>query len=393
MDRPLRIAHCVESYAPALGGMPEVVKQLSERLAALGHRVTVLTSPHPDRQADRMNGVEVREFALSGNAVDGITGEAAAYVKALREGSFDVITFFAAQQWATDAALPLLAELAARKVFVPTGFSALHDPRWAAYYAGMPGWMKQMDLNVVLSEGYQDVRFAKEHGVSNLQLIPNGASAEEFDAPLAGDFRAAHGIGPEQPLVLHLGSYTGIKGHREAIAMFLKADTGDAVLALVGNGNLKLKELFGRHWRFRLLRGKARRSGKRVLFLELDREQTVSALKQADLFLFPSNVECSPIVLFEAMAAGVPFLGSEAGNTAEIAAWTQGGWTIPGKRDEQGCVHPDIAAGARMLCDLLRDGAKLKAAGAHGQRAWRERFTWQKIAEQYAAAYENLVKA
>jgi glycosyltransferase involved in cell wall biosynthesis len=392
MDRPLRIAHCVESYAPALGGMPEVVKQLSERMAAMGHQVTVFTSVHPARATDVLNRVQIRAFAITGNAVDGMHGDTAAYVQALRSGQFDVISFFAAQQWATDAVMRHVEEIQAKKVFVPTGFSALHDPRWASYFKEMPGFMKQMDLNVVLSSDQRDVRFAKAHGVTKLQLIPNGASAEEFSGPVGRSFRDAHGMAADVPLVLHIGSYTGIKGHREAIEMFLKADTGRAVLALVGNGNAKLKRHFDHHWRYVLLRWQARWKRKRILFLELGRAQTVEALKEADLFLFPSNVECSPIVLFEAMAAGVPFLAGTAGNAAEIAEWSNGGWIIPGTRDALQREHPDMATGARMLGQLLSDAGKRKRAGEMGHRAWRERFTWQQIAEQYVHAYHRLVQ-
>lgn len=392
MDRTLRIAHCVESYAPALGGMPEVVKQLSERMAAMGHQVTVLTSNHPKRMAGKMNGVTIQGFDITGNAVDGIQGDSSSYVHSLRTGGFDIVTFFAAQQWATDAALPHLAELSARNVFVPTGFSALHQPRWASYFAQMPDHMRRMDLNVVHSNNYQDVRFARAHGVTNLLLIPNGASAEEFDGPANHSFRTAHGIRPDQLMVLHLGGYTGIKGHREASAIFIKANTGNAVLALIGSGNAKLKQLFHSHWRYFLLRWQARTKGKQVLFLELDRATTVEALKEADLFLFPSNVECSPIVLFEAMAAGVPFLSSNAGNAAEITEWSLGGWIIPGTRDARQYEHPNINMGARILGELLADGSKRSAAAKQGHAAWRDRFTWQLITEQYVKAYRELLR-
>ncbi|MCA9038629.1 MAG: glycosyltransferase, partial [Planctomycetaceae bacterium] len=74
MDRPLNIAHCVEAYPPAPGGMAEVVRQLSERLVQMGHRVTVFTSSHLQRPPGPMNGVHVLGFPISGNAVDGIRG-------------------------------------------------------------------------------------------------------------------------------------------------------------------------------------------------------------------------------------------------------------------------------------------------------------------------------
>jgi glycosyltransferase involved in cell wall biosynthesis len=390
MDRPLKIARCVEAYAPAPGGMAEVVRQLSERMAAMGHQVTVFTATHPARGSAEMNGVTVRGFDLRGNLVDGITGDPAPYRTALRDGHFDVITLFAAQQWATDAVLRHLSGLPGKKVFVPTGFSGLHQPRWAEYYRQMPDWLRAMDLNVFLSHTYQDITFARSHGVQHLTVIPNGAATEEFDQPPTYDFRTAHGLKPRQHVVLHIGGYSGLKGHREAIRIFVRARTGDAVLVLIGNGVKALEGYWHRHYRYLPQRLLGRWRGKRILFQESQRPETVDAMKQADLFLFPSNVECSPIVLFEAMAAGVPFLASGAGNAAEIAAWSKSGWTIPGKRDRQGLEHPDIAAGARMLEDLLHDPNKRKVAGEAGRKAWRERFTWQHIAEQYTAAYLRL---
>ena len=391
MDRPLNIAHCVESYAPAVGGMPEVVRQLSERMVRQGHRVTVLTSSHPHRSTDDLHGVRIHGFEVKGNAVEGIQGDTGAYMQALLNGGYDVVTFFAAQQWATDAALPHLASISARKVFVPTGFSLLHDPRYAAYYAAMPEHMRQMDLNVFLSEGYQDVAYAKQHGVMRRTLIPNGASSEEFEEPQAYDLRGEHGIPPEHRIVLHVGSYTGVKGHKEALRIFLRAATPQAVLVFIGNGIARFEREFRRH-RFHFIdRWRARLRSKRVLFLELDRPRTVDAMRQADLFLFPSRVECSPIVLFETLAAGVPFLASEAGNTTEIVQWTNGGRTLPGWRDARGWTHVDITKGAIRLSEFLADAGARRRAGEAGHHAWKERYTWQRIAEDYLRHYQRLV--
>ncbi|MBK9175724.1 MAG: glycosyltransferase family 4 protein [Flavobacteriales bacterium] len=392
MDRPLNIAHCVEGYAPSSGGMAEVVRQLSERMAAAGHRVTVLTSADGNRSDGIVNGVSVLGFAVHGNAVNGIHGDAEAYVNALRSGGFDIITFFAAQQWATDAALPHMGELPGRKVFVPTGFSALRDPRWAGYYKQMPHWLAAMDLNVFHTEDYQDAAFARDHGITRAVLIPNGASEEEFEAPQACDFRTEQGVSDGQALITHIGGFTGIKGQREALEIFIHANTGDAVLALIGNGIGALERVFKKHWRFAWLRLRARLKSKRILFLELDRGRTLAALRQSDLFLFPSQLECSPIVLFEAMAAGVPFLASDAGNSAEITRWSGGGWVLPGTRDAQGLIHADRRAGARRLEEVLHDRAVLRRSGESGRKAWKERFTWRRIAELYVEAYLRIAQ-
>jgi L-malate glycosyltransferase len=394
MSTLLNIAHCVEFYPPSLGGMQEVVKQLSERMVRAGHRVTVFTTQLPERKTDEINGVRIQAFNVSGNSVRGIVGDIGPYRQALIDGNFDVVTFFAAQQWTTDAMLPHLTELNAVKVFVPTGFSGLHVPMYADYYRHMPAWMKAMDVNVFLSDSYQDVVFAREHGVVDTVLIPNGAAEEEFDRPLQHDVRKEYGITKEDTLLVHIGSYTGAKGQWEAIQVFLAAErTKGATLMLIGNGMKEFKRLFhAKRW-FVWPRLKAWLTKRRILFLELDRSRTVDALRQADLFFFPSQVECSPIVLFEAMAAGTPFLSSNAGNSAEIAQWSNGGWILPGTRTPQGIEKVDVQAGARMLDQLLKDRSVLKTHGGQGHEVWKARFTWSRITDEYLAQYRHLVHA
>jgi L-malate glycosyltransferase len=391
MARPLNIAHCVEFYAPSVGGMQEVARQLSERMVAAGHRVTVLTSHLPERNSDMIGGVRIQGFDVKGNAAQGLSGEVERYQQALRDGGFDVITFFAAQQWTTDAALPILSNLNAAKVFVPTGFSALRDPRYAAYYAQMPAWLAAMDLNVFLSWNYQDIDLARQHGIEALTVIPNGAAEEEFDIPLQHDVRAERGIPADGLLVVHVGGLTGSKGHEEAIRIFLSAGrTKGATLLMIGNGIQRLEQRFHQERGFLPMRWKARLTGRRILFLELDRARTVSAMRQADLFLFPSRVECSPIVLFEAMAAGTPFLASNAGNAAEIATWSGSGWILPGHRHPQGWEAVDIRGGGRLMDDLLKDRHDLRAKGVHGRQVWKEGFTWRTIAQRYLEHYLRL---
>ena len=72
----MRILHTVEFYEPSKGGAQEVIKQLSERLAARGHDVTVATSYLPTRSSAELNGVKIRQFHVRGNRVKGISGEA-----------------------------------------------------------------------------------------------------------------------------------------------------------------------------------------------------------------------------------------------------------------------------------------------------------------------------
>jgi len=119
----MKIYHCVESYSPSIGGMQEVVRQISERLAKLGHEVTVLTRSDSRRQFSQLNGVTIRSFNVRGNPITIQDAEDQEYVDFLLNAKADLITFFAAQQWATNLALPILTQIRAKKVSVPTGLT------------------------------------------------------------------------------------------------------------------------------------------------------------------------------------------------------------------------------------------------------------------------------
>lgn len=387
----MRILHTVEFYSPSVGGMQEVVKQLSERLVAAGHDVTVATTKLPNRTATTLNGVHIKEFAISGNAVRGYTGPTEEYQEFLRKSTFDVITSFAAQQWATDLALPILPELKAKKVFVPTGFSGLYLPEYKEYFAQMPTWLGQYDMNVFLSDDYRDVNFAKEHHIANRMLIPNGAAADEFLHIPAGTIRQELGIPEDAYLILQVGSHTGVKGHAEAIEIFRKAAIKNAVLLIVANDlgggctrrcALK-KQLFplslSNHLRHKQLK-----------IVSLNRQQTVAAYQAADLFLFPSNIECSPLVLFECMASKTPYLTTNVGNAAEIINWSGSGELLPTRTDANGYSYADIPAATHLVESYWQHPKHGQTMAEKGFAAWKERFSWEHITKEYEKLYTTL---
>ena len=386
----MNILHTVESYLPARHGMAEVVRQLSEGLVARGHSVTVATSLDDRRNFDTLHGVIIRSFPISGNAIRGTQGPAEEYLRFVQQGNFDLITCFAAQQWATDLLLPHISSFSAKKVFVPTGYSALHDPAYTGYFEKMPGWLRSFDANVFLSDTYQDAAFARKHGIENIVLIPNGAAYEEFGPTPNPFLRKKMGIGQRTKLILHVGSYTGEKGHHEAIQIFLNARIRNATLLFVGQNPEKIVRILGRRRRYLELPRQFFTAGKRILSHALGRPETVQAFREADLFLFPSRIECSPIVLFEAAAAGTPFLATDVGNAREIAEWTGGGQIIPTDfRNTRG--YANIGQASRQLEDLLRDEVLRRKMGASARAAWQQHFTWEKITDRYEKLYVSLL--
>jgi glycosyltransferase involved in cell wall biosynthesis len=389
----LRILHTAEFYAPSVGGAQEVVRQVSERLSARGHDVTVATSAHPQRTSSEVAGVRVAEFDVRGNAVRGMEGDVAGYRRYVAEGEFDVVMTYAAQQWSTDALLPDLDAIGAKTVLAPCGFSGLCDDAYAPYFADLSERLHGFDGLVFHSGGYQDIQLARDAGVpaERLSVIPNAADEREFaEARPEGRFRAEHGIARDAPLLLTVGGHTGLKGHAQSIAAFRAADrTRGGALAIVGNtptgpGCLTL-------CRARAAATRVLGRGRRALLLDPPRPSVLDAYADADLFVFCSMVECSPLVLFEAMAAGLPFVSVDVGNAAEIAEWSGSGVIVPSPRRDNGLVDADTAAVARAVDELLADPDRRREMGERGRRAWEERFTWDAATDRYEQLYERLV--
>jgi glycosyltransferase involved in cell wall biosynthesis len=127
-----------------------------------------------------------------------------------------------------------------------------------------------------------------------------------------------------------------------------------------------------------------------VLLLDPPREQVLDAYADADLFVFCSMVECSPLVLFEAMAAGLPFVSVDVGNAAEIAEWGESGVIVPSQRRADGLVEADPRAVASTVDALLADPERRRTMGESGRRAWEQRFTWDRVAGRYEELYRRL---
>lgn len=434
----MRILLASEYYYPSVGGVQEVMHQIGERFVAHGHEVTIATSYLPERHSQIQGGVRIKEFRVAGNLVRGLTGEIERYRAFVVESDYDVLMVKAAQQWTFDALTPVLDKITRPKLFVPCGFSGLLLAEYAGYFAKMPDWLRKWDHLVFYATDYRDINFARQHGLTQLSIVPNGASEREFMVPRDEEFRRRHRIPNDAFVVLTVGSLNGQKGHQELAEAFALArfDYEAAVLILNGNvpGRVSVRQRATRFWialkkqyhaggptralkwvlkaillgaglsswlsssssRKPSLDELVRRvndaaPAKRAYIADLRRQELVQAYLNSDLFVFASNVEYSPLVLYEAAAAGLPFLSVPVGNAEEIARWTGAGEICPAPRDALGYTRVEPLVLAEHMQAMASDPERLKALGDAGRRNWLERFTWTKIVDQYEALFERLI--
>ena len=423
----MRLLFCCESYYPTRGGVQEVVSQIAERMVLAGHDVTVATSFVPERNFTSYNGVNIQGFKVAGNAVSGMSGELDRYREFAVGFGADAILVKAAQQWTFDALWPVLDRIAARKVFIPCGFSRFYEAAYAGYFAELPAVLRKLDHLIFYAEEYRDIEFARAHGITNYSVLPNGASELEFEVAPDGAIRERLGISGGDFVFLTVGSPIWTKGHRQIVEAFarLNANGRPATLILNGDWPSPLRTEAAVAGRASRLAAAVRRSvqtlrrqgwaglragvkaqierrrlgqeigewarqaesqaHKRVLCTNLPRGDLVQAFMTADLFVFASAVEYSPLVLFEAAAAGTPFLSAPVGNAQEIARWTGAGMICAAMKDERGYMRVDPSVLAREMERCMADPDMLARLGTTGKERWRRMFTWRAIAPRYEA--------
>jgi glycosyltransferase involved in cell wall biosynthesis len=396
-----------------------------------GHDVTVATSSLAGRESNTYCKVTIQSFAVAGNLVNGMTGEVDAYRRFLIESDFDVLFVYAAQQWTFDALWEVLADLPMRKVVVPCGYSGLLNPAYQRYFEKLPAILEQFDAIVYHAKNYRDYEFGQRNGLEDRAVvIPNGADDQEFSVEPDLNFRHRMGIPENALMLLTVGSLNGAKGHLEITQAFEQLDLQGRSAVLLLNGNQmprqpggstvgerisKIVSYIRTNSPIRIAKTAARvllsvmgfrfgyfaylercvgringRQDRKVILCDLERRDLVQAYLAADMFVFASNIEYSPLVLYEACAAGLPFLSVSAGNAAEIAAWTGGGETIAVAPDNDGMVKVSPTEFAAAIGRLLADQSRRLALGESGRKAWQTRFNWEVLSREYLQLFERV---
>jgi N-acetyl-alpha-D-glucosaminyl L-malate synthase BshA len=125
----------------------------------------------------------------------------------------------------------------------------------------------------------------------------------------------------------------------------------------------------------------ARRLGvhDRVKFLgRHDRIEEIMSL--ADVFLLPSELESFGLSALEAMAAGVPVVGSDAGGLPEVVKHAETGFLLP---------VGDIEGMAARTIEILKDDEHRRGLGQAARARAASLFNADRIVTQYERLYER----
>ena len=361
---PLRLLVVTDSLE--VGGAERHVVDLVLALRREGHAVTVACSVSGSL-AEPLEAARIPVRPLLGRIVK--RRVSLPYARALRSllkrERFDLVH---AHVYASAAASALAT--------VGTGVPLVVTEHTEALWQGRGGrlfspWMYRRVARVIAVSDAIRRRLIERDGVppAKITLLPNSV-------PPA---RHTHGDALPLPADLSEGPLVGVVARlqpEKGVASFLKAaarvaeEVPAATFVVVGDGPLR-KELFGL----------AEELGvqDRVLFLGF-RPDAQALLELMDVVAVPSVSEGTPLVVLEAMAAGVPVVASSVGGIP--------GQIRPGR---EGILVPPGDSGALgdALVALLRDPERARRMGRAGRLRAENEFSHENMVRRVEGIYRD----
>jgi len=218
-------------------------------------------------------------------------------------------------------------------------------------------------------------RRANKHGYQKeVKIVPNGVDLEKFEKDLSSDelnqFRQELGLTKQDKVVVTASRLV----YKNGVDNLIKAIKNSKVKVLIlGSGPLDPK-----------LKALAQEIGvkDKILFLgHIDQKDLPQYLKISDIFVRASRSEGLGSAFLEAMAAGLPVIGTKVGGIPDFLADGQTGLF---------CEVDNPSDLASKVQKILSDENLRQILITNGRNLVLEKYDWQPIAEQMEVIFQDL---
>lgn len=377
-DRPLRIG--VVCY-PTYGGSGAVATELGRLLARRGHTIHFISYARPFRLIDDFHP-NIYHHEISSESYPLFQGQlytisaAVKIVDIIRHVGLDLLHVHYALPHAISAWMAI--EMLAESRRIPT-LTTLHGtditllgPKPSFYPAVKLGLDKSDGLTCVSHWLRRETceRFAVR---GRMHVIYNFIDPDVFK-PETSECHRAHFADPAEKLIMHISNFRPVKRVHDVIRVFARvAEQIPAKLLLIGDGPDQESAYV-----------LSRELGVAERVIILGKQPNVECfLPLADCFLFPSDSESFGLAALEALACGVPVVGSRAGGLEEVIVDGQCGFLRP---------VGDVEAMARACMEILGNGELNGNMREAARRRAVEHFAADRIVPQYESIYHQLLQ-
>ena len=362
---------------PSAGGSGIMATELGLALAARGHEIHFVT----DEMPYRLTGFHENVMSHRVEMVSYPLFRSPPLSLALASRICDVAEENAIELWHAHYAMPnAVAALIARDMLPPAQrfklVTTLHgtditlvgtDPM---FYRVTRHAMQQSDAVTAVSNWLTEETRREFNLDAPVQTIYNFLDPDKFNTPPVSK---CNFVKDDERLVMHISNFRPVKRVTDVIRVFKRiADHVPARLVMVGEGPERMAAV-----------GVAKQLGiaDRVRYIG-NHESIEELLPCADLVFQPSEHESFGLVPLEAMACGVPVLGTNSGGVTEVVEHGVTGCL---------CEVGDIEAMTKCALEVLTDPEKARQMGARGRERALTHFRRDDIVRQYEALYERVL--
>jgi len=325
----MRLLFCSEFFYPQIGGVEEHMMIFAEYFKNK-HEIHIATSYDHQRTKNQINKFNIHQFNITGNFVRGYKGNINQYQNFLIDSNFDLIIFYAAQQWTFDLSLEVLEKIKSKKIFIPCGFSKINNFFYKPYFSILKNKINHFDKIITFSKKYIDYFFCKKYYKKNIYIIYNGARFIKKNK-IKNYIKNKLKLKKNFITFLSIGALKFMKGADLAISTISKIKNENIILIIICQ---KIKYNFYYLYLKLLILKLHFFSTKKIIILDkVSQKIKNNFFYNSDYFIHTSRIECSPLVLFESFANKKIFFGRNVGNTKEIIDKHKIGYTSNSIKD------------------------------------------------------------
>jgi N-acetyl-alpha-D-glucosaminyl L-malate synthase BshA len=205
-----------------------------------------------------------------------------------------------------------------------------------------------------------------------IRVVHNFFDKERFK-PGRSDCQRKEFVSEDEKMIMHVSNFRPVKRTMDVIDIFEKVQSQvPSKLVLIGEGPDSI-----------LARRQVKKRGieEKVIFLG-NQSRVEAVLPCADLFLIPSEEESFGLSALEALACGVPVIGTAGTGLAEVVEDYKNGFLLP---------VGDTTSMSRAAISLLKDESRLNEFKQSAAESALRRFDADKIVGEYESYYQEVI--